>query len=183
MRFCWKRDSWRLNSSLALAVWFSAFRRALFWTSSSSCASSWFLATRSPSSTSRRMTRLAVRAMARTSCSASSELEVVKTRSMGPRAISVTSTRTAGGLRSSDFFGDGDHGNFEQPVQRPTHSAKIAMKKSPRRGKFPDRFFHRITRLFSAEMGFNLLDNSGFITLFGAFAGDGARQTARANIA
>lgn len=122
------------------------------------------------------MTRLAVQAMTRTSCSASSELEVVKTRSMGPSAISATSTRTAGGLRSLAFFGDGDQGNFEQlVVQRLTHSAKIAMKNRSRRRKFLDGFFHRVMSLFGSEIGFNLLDNSEFTILFGAFAGDGAR--------
>ena len=118
------------------------------------------------------MTRLAVRAITRTSCSASSELEVVKTRSMGPSAISVTSTRTAGGLRSLAFFGDGDHGNFEQPVPKPRHSAKIAIKNRSRWRKFPDGFFHRMTGLFGAKIAFNLLDNSEFTTLFGAFAGN-----------
>lgn len=37
--------------------------------------------------------------------------------------------------------------------------------------------------LFGVETDFNLLDNSEFTTLFGAFTGDGARKIALANIA
>ena len=89
----------------------------------------------------------------------------------------------AGGLRSSAFFGDGDHGNFEQPVPRPTQSAKIAMKNRFRQRKFLDGFFHRMTGLFDAEIGFNLLDSSVFKNLFGAFVGDGSLRIVLVNVA